>query len=111
MALTPALLYEGQPGTTDGTLYTVSATAGSFVIVKEILINNVTGADATISLARNGTAATAGNCIYAYTLTIPANTLVPLGTFSTVLNASDTLHGLQGISGALVVTISGVTGP
>ena len=110
MALTPTRAYLGQPGTTDGTLYTVSSSAGSYFIVKEILVVNTSASAATISLALNGTAATAANCAWADAYPVAANSSVVFA-LSTVLNASDTIHGLQGTSGALTVTVSGVAGP
>lgn len=94
-----------QPGTTDGTLYTVPGATS--VIVKEIVLTNTTGTAATVSLALNGTAATAANCLLSG-YSVPANSTVVFA-LSTVLNAGDTIHALQGTASACTVTVSGVT--
>jgi hypothetical protein len=93
-----------QPGTTNGTSYTVPGS--TTVIVRNIHICNTTASVATVSLAINGTAATAANC-WLSALSIPPNGSYDWSGFLH-LSAADTLQGLQGTSGALTVTISGV---
>lgn len=93
-----------QPGTGNGTLYT---STGLITVIREIRICNTTTTAATISLAINGTAATAANCFLS-AFSIPANGEY-LSTGSLVLESGDTLQGLQGTGSALTVTVSGVT--
>lgn len=92
-----------QPGTTNSTLYTVSA---GTVVVRNIHICNTTGTAATISLAINGSAATAAN------RWLSSISVAPNGTYDWSgflhLSTTDTIQGLQGTASALTVTISGV---
>ena len=92
-----------QPGTTNATIYTVSA---GTVVVRNIHICNTTATAATISLAINASAATAANCFLS-ALTIPANGTLDWSGFLH-LSTADTLQALQGTASALTVTISGV---
>lgn len=105
MSDTAARVYgPAQPGTSNGTLYTVPA--DTQLIVRSIHACNTTGASATLSLAINGTAATAANCwLEAYPVQAD-DTYDWSGML--VLEAADTIQGLQGTSGAITVTISGV---
>lgn len=96
-------MYFGQPGTTNGTLYTAPSTGA---VVRSIHINNTTSSSATISLGINGTPATAANAVYS-AFAVPANGL-HVWNGSMVLGNGDTLQGLQGTSAALTVVISGV---
>lgn len=93
-----------QPGTGNGTLYTVPG--ATTATIRNIHICNTTGTAATISLALNGTAATAANCLLS-ALSIPANGSYDWSGFL-VLATGDTLQGLQGTSGALTVTVSAI---
>ena len=93
-----------QPGTTNATLYTVPA--ATTVVVRNIHICNTSGSAATISLAINGTAATAANC-WLSALSIPANGSYDWSGFLH-LSTTDTIQSLQGTASALTVTISGV---
>lgn len=105
MADASARIYgPAQPGTTNATLYTVGAAAT--VVVRNIHICNTTANDATISLAINGTAATAANC-WLSALSVPSNSSYDWSGFLH-LSAADTLQALQGTASALTVTISGV---
>lgn len=112
MALTPNRYYLGQPGTTDTVLATIPSTAGSYGIIKEILLINTTATAVAVTLGVNGTAA--ANQIV--NVSVPGNgagstaNLVALA-LSTVLNAGDTIHGLQGTASAVTVEISGISGP
>ena len=90
-----------QPGTGNATLVTASGK----IRIKTIHVANTTASAATISLAINGTAATAANCfIKGYS--VPAQ-----GTYDwtgeIVLADTDTIQGLQGTGSALTVIISG----
>ena len=93
-----------QPGTSNATLYTVPAV--TTVVVRSIHVCNNTASAATISLAINGTAATAANC-WLSALSIPANSVFDWSGFMH-LSAADTIQGLQGTASALTVIISGV---
>lgn len=93
-----------QPGTVDATRYTVpAATTG---LIREIWLTNTTGNDATINLAKNGTAATAANCLV-YLLTVPAGKTIKVKGFMP-FSATDTLHDLQGTANAITSTGFGV---
>jgi len=90
-----------QPGTSNGTLYTVPAATIS--LVKTIHICNVTGSAATITLSISGsTDAT----MWMKAFSIPANSTYDW-TGELTLEAGDTIQGLQGTSAAITVTISG----
>lgn len=105
MADTASRVYgPAQPGTGNATLYTVPG--ATTTVIRNIHITNTTASAATISLAINGTAATAANC-WLYTLSIPANGAYDWSGFL-ALAATDTLQGLQGTGSALTVTVSGV---
>lgn len=108
MADTLKQMYFGQPGTTNGTLYTVpgSGSTVAAAVIRNIHICNTTATAATISLSLNGSGATAANNIYR-TFSVPANG-VHIANVSIVLDAGDTIQGLQGTSAALTVVISGV---
>lgn len=93
-----------QPAATNAVLYTVPALTS--VVVRNIHICNTTAAAATISLAINGTAATAANC-WMSALSIPANSVFDWSGFLH-LSTTDTLQALQGTASALTVIISGV---
>lgn len=105
MADTATRLYgPTAPSTSNGTLYTVAASTTA--IVRHIHIANTTAVDATIALAINGTAATAGNC-FLKGFTVPASGEYDWSGFL-VLATTDTIQGLQGTADALTVIISGV---
>lgn len=106
MADTSKTLYgPGQPGTTNGTLYTVPAS--TVTTITSIHVCNTTGAAATLNLALNGTAATAANCIM-FEFAVPANAILDMNTGIVLDAAAETIQGLQGTASALTVTISGV---
>ena len=106
MADAAAKIYEGQPGTTDTLLYT-DASANP-TIIRNIHVANTTGTAATITIGLNagGTLAVANHFLSA--VSIPANGTYDWSGFA-VLSGSGTIRALQGTSGALTVTISGVT--
>ena len=102
-------LYQGQPGTTESTLYTVgTSNIHSKVHKFQVTIANTSSSDSTLSLSIVPSADVAGvtNRV-AETLTIAGNSVVNM-TFNQVLDAGDFLSGLQGTSGALTITVSGV---
>lgn len=102
-ALVEFVPYFGQPGTSNGTLFTVPANHN--YIVSSITLANTTGSAATITLARNGTAATAANQ-FIPGVSLNANSVTTLtGPWPFV--AADTLQGLQGTSGAITVYLGG----
>lgn len=109
VTLTRVRLYEGQPGTTVATVYTVPAATD--VAVKTILLCNTTATAATVTLYLQplGVAAAPGNTIIsAQPIAGNATTVVdfPQGL---MLTATDVLGGLQGTGGAITVVISGET--
>lgn len=93
-----------QPGTSNATLYTVPD--GYKAILRNLHFCNTTASGATISLAINGTAATAANCLYE-AFPVAADSAYPWPCFI-VLEPGDTLQGLQGTGSAITLTISGV---
>lgn len=102
-ALVEFVPYFGQPGTSNGTLFTVPANHN--YIVSTITLANTNAAAKTITLARNGTAATAANQ-FAPAVSLAANSVTVLtGPWTFV--ATDTCQALQETSGAITVYISG----
>lgn len=97
-------MYEGAPGTTDSLLYTAPATGA---VVRNIHVANTTSTAATITIGLNTGAAIAAAEHFLSALTVPANGVVDWNGFA-VLDASETIRGLQGTASALTVTISGV---
>src|SRR6266496_3128652 len=92
-----------QPGTGNATLYT--APSGG-AIIRQLIVDNTTALAATVSLAINGTAATAANCFLSG---------LSLAAFSAdfqpcfiPLAAGDTIQGLQGTASAITLTIGGI---
>lgn len=98
-------LYRGQPGVADTLLYT--APAGAPTVVRSITITNTTGAQASITLGTNagGALAVANHLLSAYP--VPGNGILIIEPWE-VIDASGTIRGLQGTSGALTVHINGV---
>lgn len=89
-----------QPGAAEGDL--LAPAAGTYVVVTQILLANTTGADATVTIGKNGVAA-ANQIVPA--ITIPANTTETLDTALRVSNP-DKLRALQPAA-AITVTLSG----
>lgn len=102
-------LYFGQPTTSNTTLYTAPGSTNTVpaAVVRTIHAANTSGTSATLTLALNGTAATAANQILG-TFSIPAYGLL-VENVNIVLNETDTIQGLQGTSGAITLVVSGVT--
>lgn len=103
----PLRLYQGQPATSEATLYTVPA--ATTVIVKQVVAANTSAAAATISLSLvpSGGAAGAANRLLG-AVSIPANSSISLD-LSQVMTAGDFLSGSQGTAAAVTLTISGVS--
>jgi hypothetical protein len=98
-------LYQGQPGTSVATLYTVPASTD--VKVTEVVLCNVTGADATVTLSAVPSGNTAGvTNRLVDTLPVAAHETAVI-SLSTYLTTGDFLAALQGTSGAVTVTVSG----
>ncbi|MDG1603847.1 hypothetical protein P7D05_13565 [Bacillus paranthracis] len=95
---TPKKLYNNKPGTASATLAT--ATSGKTTIVKEIIVTNTSGTEATVTISFDGTEVIVGK-------KIPPNDTV-IYRLSSVLEAGDLITGSQGTAGAIAVTISGV---
>lgn len=91
-----------QPGTVTGVLATPAGT--DRWILKQLIIANTTGASATITLGIGGTAAADQFCP---TVLVSPNTVVTID-LSLVVNNGEEIHGLQGTSGAITLTLSGV---
>lgn len=99
IAITQA--YEGQPGTVTGVLATVPADHKWTSV--QVLLANTTGSAATITLGKNGSAAVNQ---FVPSVSIPANTVETLDLGSgVVLEAGDTIDGLQGTSSAITVYV------
>lgn len=120
MALTPAAvaspqqLYQGQPGTTNATLFTAPANTANVTspsataYVTELVIANTTATAATITLylVPSGGTAGVGNALMESFSVAPNNTQY-LSDLKTFMPAGSTLQGLQGTAGAITVTASG----
>lgn len=100
-------LYQGQPGTSESTLYTVPASTD--VKLQSIVLCNTTGAAATVSLSVVTSAGTAGatNRVLA-AFSVTANDTIVIDS-AVDMATGDFLSGLQGTSGAVTVTVSGET--
>lgn len=108
MAYLPKRLYTGQPGTTITTLYTVPASTK--VIVKQIVVTNVTATAATFSLhlVPNGASATVANAI-AITQTVDPYSSQYFDLNQVLDTVGDTIQALIGTTVAITLAISGVT--
>jgi len=95
-----------QPATTNATLYTVPASTQAHV--RSVVVVNTTGTAATLTLALNGSSATAANHWLFSAYSIPANGFVHATGLLASLDAADTIQGLQGTNAALTVTITAV---
>lgn len=109
MADTLKRMYFGAPGTSNGTLYTAPGSTNTTpaAVVRNIHVCNTTTTAATLTLALNGTSATAANC-FLKAFAVPPNGLL-VENLNIVLNETDTIQALQGTADALTVLISGVT--
>ncbi len=107
MAVQPTLFYQGQVGTTSGYM-TGSAIYG---IIKNFMFCNTSASSATITigLSASGSADAAAKRLFS-NVSIPANTTMSVDC-SIVLDPNYRMYGLQVTSGAITVTVSGVTLP
>lgn len=97
-------MYLGQPGTTDTLLYTAPATGA---VVRSIHVANTTTSAATVTIGLNTGAAIVAAEHFLSAFSVPANGAFDWSGFA-VLDANETIRGLQGTASALTVTISGV---
>jgi hypothetical protein len=107
MAYTPTILCPTTyPGTSGTTLYTVPA--AKTTIVKNIILANTTGTEATVSLSvvpSGGSAATSNRVLSTYA--VPANGISTLDC-SLVMPTAAFLFGTNTTNNAVTMTISGV---
>ena len=99
--------YSGQPGISEGTLYTVPANTSAKIV--QIVLCNTSASAAAISLSvvPSGNSAGAANRIVS-NLSIDGNSIVTLD-LSVFMDAGDFLSAIQTISGAITLNISGET--
>ena len=101
-------LYRGQPGTSIGTLYTVTNTNDYYTIVKNIIICNTTNNAANFDLHAVASGGTAGATNQVFSdFVVQGDETVSIDV-SMVMAKNETLQALQVTSGALTLTISGV---
>lgn len=107
MAVQPTLFYHGQVGTTSGYMTNSSV----YGIIKNIVFCNTTASSATVTigLSASGSTDAAAKRLFS-AVSIPANTTVSFDC-SVVLDPNYRMYGLQGTSGAITVSVSGVTLP
>lgn len=106
--LQPVNMYRGQPGSTSTTLYTAPSTAGSYAIVKEVVICNTDVEDLTIDLhtVENAGSVADDRKLLSAAL-IPTGATVVFG-FNTVLEANETIRATAEQASEITLTISGV---
>lgn len=97
--------YQGQPGTSDTLLATV--TTSTTWIVKQIVCANTDSASQTITIGLNSGATLAAANHILSAVSIAANTTYILD-LSQVLNSTETIRGLQGSASKITVIISGI---
>lgn len=92
-----------QPTNSNATLYTAPATGA---VIRNIHAANATTADATLTLALDGTSATAANC-FLFQVTVPALGTYDWSGFAAIGNVG-TIQGLASASSTITLTISGI---
>jgi hypothetical protein len=108
MAMTPTLLYRGQPASTTTTLYTVTNTAGKFAIIKHISVCNTTAAAATISFANVASGGSESDANrFLKDISVPAKTTV-FFDLSMVMGQNESLRATASASTTFTVHASGV---
>lgn len=90
--------------TTNNTFYT---STGLITAVRNLHITNITAADVKVSVALNGTAATAANCIL-YLFIVPGYSTYDWSGYM-VLASGDTIQVLADTSSGVTYTMSGIT--
>lgn len=107
MAYTPRVLFEtGYPSNSGGILYTVPN--GANVIIKNIVLTNTTGNEATVTLnvVASGSSAQASNRILS-SFAVPSHGVSTMDC-SIVMKEGSYIYGLNGTNNAVTLTISGV---
>lgn len=109
-------LYQGQPATTEATLYTAPGyasgspyAAGATALAKRLIVCNTTASAATLTLylvPSGGSASAANELFNALSVAAGATTILDI---EQSMNPGDFIAGLQGTASALTVTISGAT--
>lgn len=108
MALAPAVLYRGQPGTSSTTLYTVTNTAGKYAILKHIAINNVTNNIVYISFANVASGGSESDANrFMKEVAVPANGFIYVD-LTMVLGQNESLRATAGTASAITLIVSGV---
>lgn len=109
MPLQDVRIYQGQPGTAEGTIYTVGTGNTHVKLHKmEVVMANTTANDSTVSLSLVPSGGVAGvtNRILP-SVKVPANSVASI-KFNQFMSVGDFLSALQGTAGAITLTISGV---
>lgn len=106
MALSPTVLYRGQPGTTATALYTVADTSGKYALVKSIVIHNPTASAVGLALhsVASGDSAEDANKFFDAEIA-SGDTVMIEGVF--VLGQDETLNAIAGTADAVTVVVSG----
>lgn len=100
-------IYQGQPGTSVATAYTVPASTDVKVTSLVLCNTTTTAATVTVSVVPSGGTAGVTNQIVS-ALSVSANSTIVIET-SIYMTTGDFIAALQGTSGAVTVTISGET--
>lgn len=102
--ITRIVAYQGQPGTTSSTLYTVPASTN--VKIVSIVMANTTSSSAivTINVVPSGNSAAAANQVIP-AMSVSGNSVSTLDS-PIFMAAGDFIAGLQGTASAITVTIS-----
>lgn len=113
---TPERLYEGQPGTTVGTLYTAPGYAsgspyqgGATAQSRRMIVCNTTAAAATLTLYIVPSGGSAGVTNLQFNAVSIAAGQTQIFDLQQELNPGDTIQALQSTASALTVTLSGIT--
>ncbi len=98
------VLYQGQPGTTSGTLYTCPASTD--VVIKGIVVTNTSATPATVTIDVGSASGATHRVLSAFT--VGGNDTASIDT-PIAMTAADVISGLQGTASAITVTITGDT--
>ena len=107
MPYTPLRLFQTQPGTSYATAYTVPGATN--VIIKELVVCNVTGSAVTLDVsfvASGGTAGVSNNVIAQHSIGAYSTVMY---SFSSVMATGGFISLKASVGSALTVTGSGVT--
>lgn len=103
------ILYQGTPATSDELLYTSPNLPGARTEVAQIVVTNTSSSTATVRLhlvKKGGTSATTNAVLYDLSCSAKGTTVYQ--DIRLVLEEGDMLRGLNGTSGAVCLTISGL---